>query len=351
MPPSKRLRRAIDRALEREDDYGQDKEKMQERQKYPRRHMEDFFAPVFFDTFWTQADEDALQKDLAQDPIYRDLNTTPMPQDITQLTSTWSLFMRRCGCLPTDIVGPMRYLVPHNPQPDFVDGDSGRRYPHPCWPDEFAEMLTCLTIGSRFENNPQQLSAFILWAAACRVDDRRRIPWNPATVDGFDKLLRERLAKTDGSKSIIAIHQEVRHIMLEDQDTEPPEDSSEVMRHIEEQTLINQQGMDPMPHLAPVGPCFVDFQPLEVEAVDLLTVRRALNATYEDDEDIRMRYINIRAHMDNSYPREPEDFHELWRRVHVADLRWARRQAKMAQTIVNPSPQDGLQPFPQGWDD
>lgn len=298
-----------------------------------------FFAPATMDATWAQADEDLLQQDLAADPIHQALDGVKIPGGNNLMRPLWAKTMAQRGYLPTDVVGPRRYLAARTTQPEIRN--DGRTHPSPVWPAGFCRRLARLTLGGP-TLDPRLLSVLILWTVACRTDDRRRIPFNPGR-DGrtFYRLMREALAETDGSRPITAIHEDVRQLLTDA--GEPIPWVSMAMRKIERQAF--RRGDDDPP--TPVAPCFTDFVPLVVETEDLLLVENALNSVmiggFPLFANIGSNYRIAANKHDFAYPKQPRDFQSLWRRDYEQTQRWSRRQARLAET--QDGAQDGLEPF------
>ncbi|KAI1865056.1 uncharacterized protein JN550_008602 [Neoarthrinium moseri] len=285
-----------------------------------------FIPQVEYDTWWTELDEEALQDALAADAFYQYLGSLDKPSHVIW-APTWAKIMRIMGCLPTDIIGPKRYLA-SNSYPEVDVG--GQRYANPHWTPKFCRRLARVALGGPCGHNYRLLAVFILWAVACRMNDRRRIPMNHGTDGGqfFDNLQR-RLATTDGKKSIVAIHQEVRR-ELKSLGLELPW-YSQVMRNIEKQMFRNDQD----PFHKEVGPIFIDFDPYLVETEDLLAVEIAMNSCQSFGiprfTNVGDRFRTVTNTKKFGYPKSSADFQDLWQRIYVDNLRFDKKRRQQAR--------------------
>ncbi|RYO96248.1 hypothetical protein DL765_011629 [Monosporascus sp. GIB2] len=159
------------------------------------------------DGTWTQQQEDVFQQGLQDDPYLQYLQSVSIPRGNKGFIPMWKKICKLRRCFPTSIISPLNYLEYHG-RVTLADGTQAA---DPVWTRGFSDRLVRLTLGGPWGTNITLLTLFIRYAVACRINDRRAVPFAHETDSKFLDTMRMRLyVSRDSSKSIPQIHKEVR---------------------------------------------------------------------------------------------------------------------------------------------
>ncbi|RYP26369.1 hypothetical protein DL768_011737 [Monosporascus sp. mg162] len=159
------------------------------------------------DGIWTQQQEGLFQQGLQDDPYLQYLQSLSVPRGNKGFIPMWKKICKLRRCFPNSIISPLNYLEYHG-RVTLADGTQAA---DPVWTRGFSDRLVRLTLGGPWGANITLLTLFIRYAVACRINDRRAVPFAHATDSKFLDTMRMRLyVSRDGSKSIPQIHKEVR---------------------------------------------------------------------------------------------------------------------------------------------
>lgn len=301
-----------------------------------------------FDHVWTPADEDAVLAEAEAHPYYAYLGGS---FQLPKRDNVWAPMWRRLLCLcqvpPTDIVGARTFMECAEP---WRRAGDGRAYAQYAWPQPFSAKLRDLVLAIP-EPDGGLAAVFIKWAAACRLNDRRRIP---LLVPGdhrdvFLEMVSDALAQTDGRKSVARIHQEKRDVFAQGGYHLPW--YSRVLHNIEQQAF--DRAAPPQHAGLDVGRAFERFAPYQIETRDLTVVLRALDsvrhrgvAMLTPAADVAKAVGKVSKYQQAPYPKTRADFQECLQKAFVADQRWLARRRK--QAALDPDvPMDDAEEEPQ----
>ncbi|KAI0121161.1 hypothetical protein BJ170DRAFT_148398 [Xylariales sp. AK1849] len=314
-----------------------------------RQDLTRFIEPLVYDNNWSAHDEQNLQGKLASDAYYQYLGTVGIPASNKGFFPMWRKIMGIMQCLPTDIVGPKTHLVSTSTTKVSVGGSMVH---NPIWSQRFCKRLSRLALGGPCGENPKLLGLFIRWAVASRMDDRRRrIPFSHGTGgDPFFSAMSKRLYDADGSKSVVAMHQEVRR-ELRSIGIQLPW-YSKVMRNIEKQLY---ERADPSNRDA-------SFASYEATTSDLLVIEKAFNScqtfgvpTFANVGD---KYRIVSHTRKFKYPKTDHDVREIYTELYASEQRSIEKANNLlVSSIMNQGVDDGEEvapgeePFPPRRDD
>ncbi|RYP53032.1 hypothetical protein DL769_010576 [Monosporascus sp. CRB-8-3] len=156
---------------------------------------------------WTQDEEDDFQQSIRDDPYLAHLRGLTVPPGNKGFLPMWKKICRLRRCFPTTIISPEEHLE-YDGRVTLADGTE---VADPVWTRGFCDRLVRLALGGPWGGNTTLLALFIRYAVACRMNDRRAVPFAHGTDSRFMDEMRARLwTRRDGSKSIPQIHGEVR---------------------------------------------------------------------------------------------------------------------------------------------
>ncbi|KAI0186360.1 hypothetical protein EV127DRAFT_514525 [Xylaria flabelliformis] len=163
-------------------------------------------APLISET-WTQEMEDDLCRRFRDDPL-RGYMAKRRPVQ----KSTMALWRKCCHLrvFPTDIIGAEHYME-YGTDVVVGDGESVSR-PNPDWTKQFCDELGNLVFGSPCNGNMGLLALLIRYAAACRINDRRKVPMDDSagTELEFFNVMKEQMELSGGSLSLQEIGEKAR---------------------------------------------------------------------------------------------------------------------------------------------
>lgn len=296
--------------------------------------------PVFYD-FWTEDDEAELVREVQQDHYYQWLPAQlrlPGSTSNNHYQPMWTRMLGLRKCRPTDIIGPGQFLE-YGATPDKTLG--GQAYPEPIWTGNFCAQLLRLVTCCCPDGDVQLVCVFLRYAVACRINDRRRMPLlhTFVTDDEFLDDLQSELDDTDGSRSLVKIHQDVRNDWRQRMAADPTRSVklpwySDMLRNIEKE-LYRQ---DTAKFRGPVGLEFVDFEPYKVLTKDLFAVVRAFDsvrqngiALFANSADTAKSVGETRKFDGVPYPKTLPDFKELLAKVYLSERRLLAQRRQSAQ--------------------
>ncbi|KAK8115419.1 hypothetical protein PG999_007488 [Apiospora kogelbergensis] len=290
--------------------------------------------PDFSDpNVWSQADEDRLKQKLQAKRYMDRLEGFVLPKKGHCLfRPTWHRIIGIKDYLPTQIIGQPTLLSYNATQP--VHG-----YPDPIWSDKFCRNLSAVVLACPVDA-PETVSILILWAVACRLNDRRQIPFNHGTTDLFLMRLGHELRHTDGRKSLPKIHKMVRHQIRADPNTSLGLPwISKVLRNVEKQVYDK----DTAPSRGSGNEAAGEFSPFLVETQDLQAVRIALNsvrvagvAALANVGNTARTFGKVRKYDANNFPHTDKDFQELLPRIWLWEQRCLEIRKKAGSIFLEP---------------
>ncbi|KAI1774830.1 hypothetical protein F4818DRAFT_441654 [Hypoxylon cercidicola] len=197
--------------------------------------------PWLDSSVWTEELEAKLQRHMANDAndgYMAYIRGCVMPPSNNQFITMWKKICRLRRQFPIDIISRLNYLeygatARVRLEPEEGEGQDQKDWPDPIWTPRFCERLTRLALGGPWGDNMDLLALFLRYAVACRINDRRAMPFT-VFDDGsrFTRDMMERLSTSrDATKSIPQVHHEVRHAIRQRGFELPWE--SKVLRNLE----------------------------------------------------------------------------------------------------------------------
>ncbi|KAK8880220.1 hypothetical protein PGQ11_001514 [Apiospora arundinis] len=206
---------------------------------------------------WTDEDEEALllqwQGSQEQQALKEKLDNLTKP--------LWRTFLRLFQTAPSCLISPQNGLQYCD---KLIDGVT----PTPNWSHNFSNRLRKLACHGIFHGRVELLHLALLWVAACRSDYRGAIRWHNPSSDILLTDLVKNMRQQDGSKTVKALHSEVRNAYGP---KGPASAMSDLLRGIEKRAFPDKIAVPP-----PTRPEAIEI--LDISASDLRVVKKAANA-------------------------------------------------------------------------
>lgn len=166
------------------------------------------------DGIWTSGLEDDFQQRLQDDLYLQSIREAfRIPSGNRGYIPMWKKICLLRRCFPTDIISEENHL--EYGASDLMILPDGTEAPNPVWNRGFCERLSRLALGGPWGGNMSLLALFIRYTTACRLNDRRNVPFIHRTDSTFLDTMSIKLSQTrDATKSIPQIHKEVRQEMI-----------------------------------------------------------------------------------------------------------------------------------------
>ncbi|KAI6083287.1 hypothetical protein F4821DRAFT_280973 [Hypoxylon rubiginosum] len=156
------------------------------------------------------ADEIRADPEVLQYTAY--LRSCTLPASNKHFLAMWKKVCRLRCQLPIDIISPFNYLE-YGATPRV---GPRQQWANPIWTPRFCDRLSQLALGGPWGDDMELLALFLRYAVACRINDRRDIPFLTFKNEGSYFLERMHLKldmQRDCEKSIPQIHHEVRNYL------------------------------------------------------------------------------------------------------------------------------------------